>query len=55
MVLVMQLIIIDRFLGHDTWRMYAKLFRGVWAASAFKVGDIIRVVLHVWCIVGGLW
>eukprot|EP00090_Calanus_glacialis_P017447 TRINITY_DN27161_c0_g1_i6.p1 TRINITY_DN27161_c0_g1~~TRINITY_DN27161_c0_g1_i6.p1 ORF type:complete len:574 (-),score=170.82 TRINITY_DN27161_c0_g1_i6:154-1875(-) len=27
---------IDRFLGHDTWRMYAQLFRGVWAASAFK-------------------
>ena len=41
MVLVVQLISIDRFLGHDTWRMYAQLFRGVWAASAFKVGNMI--------------
>ena len=41
MVLVVQLISIDSFLGHDTWRMYAQLFRGVWAASAFKVGNMI--------------
>jgi len=27
---------IDRFIAHSNWRMYADLFRGVWAASAFK-------------------
>ena len=42
--MVQQLICIDRFLDHSTWRMYAQLFRGVWAASAFKVGTVIRVV-----------
>ena len=26
-----------RFIAHSNWRMYADLFRGVWAASAFKV------------------
>ena len=27
---------IDTFIDHTTWRLYAELFRGVWAAGAFK-------------------
>ena len=27
---------IDNYIDYSTWRIYSELFRGVWAASAFK-------------------
>ena len=43
---------IDTYIDYTIWRMYSELFRGIWAASAFKGASgerqyIPDILLHV--------